>query len=442
MDNPELKHTDKFGNHKFDETKEYGEDLFLPTADRVTAETDKTPPNGTLAMIKASLASLTNKTAGKLAAAQGPPKPNPEQADAKSLLPGSEQPRAYMLKGIPSYLSPDVLHCLAEAGWQEEIVIADSTFPVAHFAGDKDKVRRVDGTPLVPLVEAVMDLLTLAQAEPLVLMKKDQSKELTNTQQTVFKVIAEAEKSCGRVMSIADAVQLNRKDFLARAKQAKVIVITGDPGPWNSLILRKGLIGESCGRVNVLTDPVLPGTAPGGGNGQLSPLRLRNLAGGGDQEQQQQPSPAPPGGGSEAPTTHSQLDMSQHGHNVADLNPALNILRGKNAELQPAGGGGDGPRVGILPEKGADAGPGGKGGGKVPGQVFSFLDGVNGKNNPPQAPAGNGQPDNPPDKLPALRVQQIHTKQDYSMQGNPSYRLAVNPMYQYEGDSNAAEPSH
>ena len=61
---------------------------------------------------------------------------------------------------------------------------------------------------------------------------------------------------------------------------------------------------------------------PGGGGGATDPLlppqlRLRALTGT-DQE---------PGVGGGDGTTHSPLEASQHAHNVADLNSALNILR-------------------------------------------------------------------------------------------------------------------
>jgi hypothetical protein len=70
-----------------------------------------------------------------------------------------------------------------------------------------------------------------------------------------------------------------------------------------------------------------PSQPPASAGGQLPPpLRLRSLTASNDQEP---PAAAPPAGGpgSEAATTHSPLEASQHAHNVADLNSALNVLR-------------------------------------------------------------------------------------------------------------------
>ena len=51
-------------------------------------------------------------------------------------------------------------------------------------------------------------------------------------------IIVEAERKLGHDMDGQQAVLLNEEDFKNRASLCKHIVVTGEPGPWNSIIIR------------------------------------------------------------------------------------------------------------------------------------------------------------------------------------------------------------
>ena len=69
-----------------------------------------------------------------------------------------------VLKGIPSILSPELLHALASMGHGDKIVFADSNFPSASIChGDSECPRlvRADGHNIPQLLQAVLSLMPL-----------------------------------------------------------------------------------------------------------------------------------------------------------------------------------------------------------------------------------------------------------------------------------------
>ena len=68
-----------------------------------------------------------------------------------------------VLKGVPSILSPDLLHALASMGHGDKIVLADANFPSASIcAGDESpRLVRADGHTIPQLLQAVLSLMPL-----------------------------------------------------------------------------------------------------------------------------------------------------------------------------------------------------------------------------------------------------------------------------------------
>jgi len=154
-----------------------------------------------------------------------------------------KMPETYSLKGIRSLISPALLQALASSGWEDDIAVVDSTFPANHLVS-QDKVIQLAGTPMVPLVVEIMKLWQLDKKDPLAVMIDEENK-VSQTTNTLTQIILEAEEKFGHIIEIRKEYLLTMEQFKERAEKANYIVRTGEPGPWNSIIIRKGLILES-----------------------------------------------------------------------------------------------------------------------------------------------------------------------------------------------------
>ena len=61
---------------------------------------------------------------------------------------------------------------------------------------------------------------------------------MTDTIASVVKVILDSERKSGHEMSAERAVLLNENYFMKKIRNSKNILVTGEPGPWNSFIIR------------------------------------------------------------------------------------------------------------------------------------------------------------------------------------------------------------
>ena len=78
-------------------------------------------------------------------------------------------PTTFNLVGIRTLISPPLLYALAAAGWKDEFVIVDSTFPAETYAHPK-KIIRLDGMPILPLIKEIMNLWQLDRERPMALL--------------------------------------------------------------------------------------------------------------------------------------------------------------------------------------------------------------------------------------------------------------------------------
>ena len=92
-----------------------------------------------------------------------------ENGEVKSMR---RVPATFNLVGIRSLISPTLLYALAAAGWKDEFVIVDSTFPAESYV-DMKKIIRLDGMPILPLVKEILNLWQLDREKPLALLFKD-----------------------------------------------------------------------------------------------------------------------------------------------------------------------------------------------------------------------------------------------------------------------------
>jgi len=168
-----------------------------------------------------------------------------ENVESKSML-----PETYSLKGVRSIVSPDLLYALASAGWQDQLVITDSTFPLDEIQTSEKKIIRLEGVSLQMVVDEIMKLWKLCDENPLDAMLSNENPEepeVTNEIVEAIAIITEKEEACGSKTTDKNMNLLKREQFLYRAKTAKYIVKTGEKGPWNNIILRKGIITGDCG---------------------------------------------------------------------------------------------------------------------------------------------------------------------------------------------------
>ena len=159
-------------------------------------------------------------------------------------------PETFNLIGIRSIISPKLLEALASSGMGDKIGFVDSTYPVTS---SDEKIIRLDGIPLVPLVTEVMKLWQLHSQGPIFVMLNDNNEvnkkclilivtlqmlQMTQTLESLLEIIKNIEKVYGNDIQNRNIIQLKMDQFQSREDEYKYIVVTGEPGPWNCIALR------------------------------------------------------------------------------------------------------------------------------------------------------------------------------------------------------------
>lgn len=146
-----------------------------------------------------------------------------------------------MLKLIDPRLNADVLHALALMGHGDVVVVAYANFPAAANAAHTPygRLLRLDNLTLGESIEAILSLLPLdllvddAACRMRVDGKPD---ELPPVQQEAQRAI-DALGETGHTLA-----GLERQRFYERAKQAYVVILTGERRFYGTVLLRKGVI--------------------------------------------------------------------------------------------------------------------------------------------------------------------------------------------------------
>ena len=144
-----------------------------------------------------------------------------------------------MLKGIPPILSPELLKGLCEMGHGEKLVIADGNFP-AHSVCPDSVIIRADGHGTVEMLEAVLQLLPLDPytEKPVTLMEV-----LPGDTCPTPVIWAEYEKVLKKCEPEHGGIeQLQRYDFYDRARDAYLVICTGETAIYANILLQKGIV--------------------------------------------------------------------------------------------------------------------------------------------------------------------------------------------------------
>lgn len=144
-----------------------------------------------------------------------------------------------MLKGIPKYISPDLLKYLAEMGHGDELVIADGNFP-AERIGKNANVVRADGHGVPEILDAILQLIPLDTyvEKPVGLMQLVEGDTCGEPEiwQTYIDILQKHEPDNNAIEYI------ERFAFYDRAKDAQLIIATGEEAIYANIILKKGVV--------------------------------------------------------------------------------------------------------------------------------------------------------------------------------------------------------
>ncbi|MGH6859811.1 MAG: RbsD/FucU family protein [Phyllobacterium sp.] len=140
-----------------------------------------------------------------------------------------------MLIGIPPLLGPELLAVLCAMGHGDEIALVDANYPAQE---DARRLIRADGLPLIPLLDAVLQLLPVDEFVPEALFRASVQGDPT----LADPVHHEMETVCAARAPACNLVALGGDAFYARVRKAHTVVATGEPRLYANIIIRKGVI--------------------------------------------------------------------------------------------------------------------------------------------------------------------------------------------------------
>jgi L-fucose mutarotase len=140
-----------------------------------------------------------------------------------------------MLIGISPLLSPELLATLCRMGHGDEIVLAD-----AHFPGESvnDMVVRADGLRIPDLLDAILPLFALDAYvdSPVYMMDAGPGDTLDPLVEASYRTMID--KHWPETPAI---IRVERFAFYEQARQAFVVVMTGETAKYGNIILKKGV---------------------------------------------------------------------------------------------------------------------------------------------------------------------------------------------------------
>ncbi|WP_113425281.1 RbsD/FucU family protein [Rhizobium cremeum] len=140
-----------------------------------------------------------------------------------------------MLKGIDPLLSPDLLATLRAMGHGDEIAIVDGNYPALEHAR---RLVRLDGHPLVPVLNAVLSVLPIDDFVPQAIFRSTVGSDPQRLDPVHQEIIA----CCARHEPNTNVVSLVGAAFYDRVRAAHAVIQTGEPRLYANVILRKGVI--------------------------------------------------------------------------------------------------------------------------------------------------------------------------------------------------------
>ncbi|AEG03055.1 MULTISPECIES: RbsD/FucU family protein [Sinorhizobium] len=140
-----------------------------------------------------------------------------------------------MLKGISPILSPELLSTLRAMGHGDEIALVDGNYPGLEHAR---RLIRLDGHPLVPVLDAVLSILPIDDFVPEAIFRATVKQDRDALDPVHRDIIA----CCRKHEPAQPVVPLLGADFYQRVKAAHAVVQTSEPRLYGNVILRKGVI--------------------------------------------------------------------------------------------------------------------------------------------------------------------------------------------------------
>lgn len=139
-----------------------------------------------------------------------------------------------MLEGIHPLLTGELLWHLDAMGHSDAVVVADAHFPAAALAS---RLVTLPGTSTPDVLAAIRTVIPLDDAPGLDLM--------TSADGTILDVQHELVSAAG---SALDATRfVDRFGYYDLAREAYLIVRTGETRTYANALLRKGVVGRSSG---------------------------------------------------------------------------------------------------------------------------------------------------------------------------------------------------
>lgn len=138
-----------------------------------------------------------------------------------------------MLKGVPKIISPELLKALCEMGHGDELVIADANFPCNSV---NSHVIRADGISGTDMLKAILKLIpTDTYVDSNILLMKTINGDPTPEIWKDYEKIAQSDKD-------AKVEKIERTVFYEKAKNAYLVIATGEKRIYANVIVRKGVI--------------------------------------------------------------------------------------------------------------------------------------------------------------------------------------------------------
>lgn len=139
-----------------------------------------------------------------------------------------------MLQGVHPLLTPDLLHALASMGHGDRIAIVDANFPAASHAR---RLVPVPGVGASAMLAAVLSVLPIDDFEPgpvAVMRVVGDAASIPEAVREFTTILASN--------GVAPPVHLERHEFYRAAREAFVIVQTGERRFYGNILLTKGVV--------------------------------------------------------------------------------------------------------------------------------------------------------------------------------------------------------
>lgn len=146
-----------------------------------------------------------------------------------------------MLKGIPKFLSPELLKVLCEMGHSDKLVIADGNFP-AESMGKNAIVIRCDGHGIPEILEAILKLFPLDTyvEHPVNLMEVVPGDPVETPIWDIYnQIVGKYDERGPKAIS-----NIERFAFYDCAKEAYLVIATGEKALYANIMLQKGVITD------------------------------------------------------------------------------------------------------------------------------------------------------------------------------------------------------